>query len=113
MDQILLAQKLSQVLPLDGRLAVLDVTPWYEGDNTFYISRIFVPDKHRNMCVGFRMMENLIREAIEAGVTLVVHPTNNYGADVERLRTFFSRFGFEMHPTMEGAMIWRSDRESV
>ena len=113
MDANRIAQRLSQSMKLGHTSAVLDVSPWYEGDNSFYINRIFVPDKYRNMRVGSRMMGGLIYEAIEAGATLIVHPTANYGSDVGRLSNFFARFGFEEHPTAEGAMIWRPKDESM
>lgn len=74
-------------------LAVLDLTPWLIED-CLYISRIFVPEPHRNKGIGTELMETACRCADLENKKLAVHPTTNYGSDLVRLQQFFTRFGF-------------------
>ena len=93
------------VYPADERpgLATLDVTEIDKG--VFYINRILVPESVRCQGIGGDLMCEL-QEKIPCGATVQVHPTRNYGSDLERLTAFFARHGFVQ--CGNGLMQWQA-----
>jgi predicted GNAT family N-acyltransferase len=87
-------------------LAVLDITPW---NTDWYISRILVPSPYREMGYGTELMQRCLLEQ-PPGTDMYVHPTKNYGSDVQRLIGFFERFEFQQVPGVDHPYMKRSTR---
>ncbi|MFF0051739.1 GNAT family N-acetyltransferase [Streptomyces sp. NPDC005498] len=55
---------------------------------------IVVPDGERNTGFGTRVMQHLTAAADLRGVGMTLTPSTNFGAELDRLRGFYRRFGF-------------------
>lgn len=82
-------------------LAVLDMTRMIDRSEkcpsrggSYYVNRISVPKPMQGDGVGTSLMEAACEAADELEAQLEIHPTENYGSDLNRLTDFFRRFGF-------------------
>lgn len=65
---------------------------WEDGENV-YLERIISPGGG----LGSEFMRELSSYADSVGKSIVLEPDDSLGGDVNRLRQFYSRFGFEPH----------------
>lgn len=55
---------------------------------------IIVPPDKRSSGVGTKVMNDLIKFADEKNIPILIEPSNEFGGNLNRLYTFYSRFGF-------------------
>ncbi|MCQ9132852.1 GNAT family N-acetyltransferase [Streptomyces sp. IBSBF 2807] len=55
---------------------------------------ITIPNAERGNGLGTRVMQHLISAADQRGIAMTLNPTDNFGADLDRLQDFYRRFGF-------------------
>ncbi|MFF3488757.1 hypothetical protein ACFYXC_36625 [Streptomyces sp. NPDC002701] len=55
---------------------------------------IVLPESERGIGLGTRVMEHLVSAADLRGAAMTLSPTENFGADPDRLHDFYRRFGF-------------------
>ena len=63
-------------------------------DRGVRLSKIEVPKKDRGQGKATKIIQDLVSLADDNGVLLKLTPTNEFGASKERLKEFYSRFGF-------------------
>lgn len=64
------------------------------GDH-WYLNRLVVKPSYRGKKIGTALLERLLSELeTRGGLPVIVEP-GGYGSDVEELRSFYQRFGFE------------------
>lgn len=88
------------------KIAVLDLVEAKK--KLFVITRLSVPLEHRNQGVGSRLLKQLIEDADNESVTLLVEPRPYFDRTTEsydKLKKFYSKFRFETVPLNEGLMI--------
>ncbi len=64
------------------------------GDKTLQLGKIVVPKEQRGQGVGTALMNDLIKQADEAGAMVTLSPAADFGGSVGRLKDFYKRFGF-------------------
>jgi len=67
---------------------------WRARSLTAAITMLAVPEDRRGQGVARRAVETLVVAADLAGAQLAVTPTDEFGADLARLRRFYEGFGF-------------------
>lgn len=83
-----------------------------DGRRVWNLDSIVVPKEQRGQGIGSKIMEKVVSAADEAGATIALSPSTDFGAtSVTRLRRFYSRFGFRRNfgsradSSISGAMI--------
>jgi predicted GNAT family acetyltransferase len=71
-----------------------DVSLSLGGDKSLQLGKIVVPKEQRGQGVGTAVMNDLVRQADEAGAMVTLTPAADFGGNVNRLREFYKRFGF-------------------
>ena len=61
------------------------------------LSKIVIPKESRGEGVGSKVMKAILSWADQAGHTLALTPSKQWGGSVGRLKTFYKRFGFVMN----------------
>jgi len=59
------------------------------------LNRVIVPKELREQGLGSAVMGDLARMADQNGVRVALTPSSDFGGNVNRLRDFYSRFGFQ------------------
>jgi GNAT superfamily N-acetyltransferase len=80
-----------------------------------YINLILIEIKRnrRNQGYGSVILSGIVRLADEYNVRITLWPTDVFGANMKRLRTFYRRHGFVLNKTSkeEGGMIYRPKKK--
>ncbi|MFF9265821.1 GNAT family N-acetyltransferase [Streptomyces longwoodensis] len=69
-------------------------TEWQRHGGVVLLAMLRVPEERRGQGVARRVVETLVEAADLAGVRLAVTPTDEFGADLARLRRFYESYGF-------------------
>lgn len=64
-----------------------------EGDK-IHLSKVVVPKEARNKGVGSEFMQDLVQYADDAGKTVTLTPSSDFGGSKSRLEQFYKRFDF-------------------
>ena len=71
-----------------------DVDISLAGDKQLNLGKIVVPKEMRGQGVGTQVMNDLVKQADEAGSSVTLSPSADFGGNKERLKEFYKRFGF-------------------
>ncbi|NBW69377.1 MAG: N-acetyltransferase [Betaproteobacteria bacterium] len=88
------AGKASDVISDALRAKYPDVDISLAGDKQLNLSKIVVPKEMRGQGMGTQVMNDLVRQADEAGASVSLSPSADFGGNKERLKDFYKRFGF-------------------
>lgn len=80
-------------------------------DSLAVLSKIIVPEERQGEGVGSAAMSDLVDWADRHGVTLATTPSGDYGSDVDRLESFYRRFGFVDNDG--GDKVWKANESMV
>jgi GNAT superfamily N-acetyltransferase len=92
-------------VPGAAKPAIADVTWFGEPFNCHVVTRINVPRELRGQGHGTRLLEEVLRDADEQGLRLMLAPEPSDGLDHEAVVAWYGRHGFEF--TRSGAMMER------
>jgi len=66
----------------------------FENGNKITLSKIVVPKESRNSGIGSKYMKELLDYADASGKRVELSPSDDFGGNKNRLKEFYSRFGF-------------------
>ena len=86
----------------------------YSGDNRWTITMINVPSKVRKQGYGSKLLTQIITDADDEDVTLILYPTpsgGTYGGlKYKALVRWYERYGFVM---LDSGVMWRYARGNI